>query len=240
MGKRTIGFMDETGVLSDKSTQRFFALGLLKFNNSWEFYNSLWKLKNQAESYFNENELKKLQKPFEFKFYLINNTNFEFFFKLIDLYFSFPEVKFCCFIIDKDNPKVDMRLYDTWEYYIKYSLTLIKNNLDADEESFIIADYLGKPNASDKYWEQEICSIPNIFNAIMIESHCSLFNQVVDVLIGAIAYAFKVERQGHKYNLKKYEISNYVRDSLGVKSLVKNHTLKRPNYFSIWEFKPYE
>lgn len=44
------GFIDETGVLTSQSDQRFFALGLLKIEDTSTLYEQLAILKNQCES----------------------------------------------------------------------------------------------------------------------------------------------------------------------------------------------
>ena len=46
--KQYIGFMDETGVLSNDPNQRYFALGLLKLENTSTFYESIKIIRDNA------------------------------------------------------------------------------------------------------------------------------------------------------------------------------------------------
>ncbi len=231
-------FIDETGVLKEKNTQRFFALGLLKIQDTSELYSELWKLKNQVISFLERNKQFKQSKPFEFKFYDVNYSTIDFYLKLIDLYFTISNLYFCCFIIDKDNPKINLSFFDAWEYYIKFSQLIIKNNIKNNEKSFVIADFLGKPKLINKYWEQEIRTLENVCNACMIESHCSLFIQIVDVLVGATTYKFKVNRQGLTPNPLKQKLYEHIEKHLKIKDIGRDFTKPTPNYFSVWEFKP--
>lgn len=231
-----IGFMDETGILSDEG-QRFFALGLLILSDTSILYAELWKLKNKVESFLDQ-KYKSYKKPFEFKFTKINKANFNFYLDLLELYFNFPDFRFCCFVLDKEDPKIDIGQYDTWDYYIKYSITVIKNNVRKNENLFVIADYLGKPNDSLEYWEKSVNTIPNVYNAIMVESHASLFIQLVDVLIGSVTYGYKIEKQSLEPNKKKLAVYEYVTNKLNRKSLVGGFTETNPSYFNVWDFCP--
>lgn len=233
--KNYIGFMDETGILKDEN-QRFFALGLLKLNDTSVLYSKLWKIRNKAISSLHRQG--KSPKLFEFKFNKINYSILKYYRELLETYFNFAELNFCCFIIDKQDSQIDMGLYDAWDFYIRYSITVIKHNLKDDENMFIIADYLGKPKSSSEYWEYSVKSIPNVYNAIMIESHASLFIQLVDVLIGCVAYDYKINRQKHKPNEPKLDICNFVKVKLGRKDLIGGFTVNHPNCFNVWEFKP--
>ncbi len=227
--------MDETGVLSPASKQRFFALGLLKIIDTSDFYQSLVVLKSRIES-----KLPSL-KPFEFKFSTITKTSYNHYKILIDLYFNYLHVKFCCLLIDKQNPQVDISKYfnNIWDAYLTYSSILINNNIKTDESVCIIADYFGKPGASRKFFEREMNKIPKVYNAVMIESHASLFVQVVDVLIGCISYDYKINRGDlTRPDMYKKNVCDHLKSKIGKTTLIGNFTINSPSYFSVWEFKP--
>jgi hypothetical protein len=140
------GFIDETGALHNDLDQRFFALGLLKCEDTSALYEELRILKNRVEA----------------------------------------KLQFCSLVLDKTNPNIKISdvFPDTWEAYIAYSKLLVKNNVKPGDKICIISDFLGKPKVSNKYYEPEIKSLPVVYNATVLESHASLFIQLVDYWLG--------------------------------------------------------
>ncbi len=235
-----IGFIDETGVLQKDPNQRFFGLGFLKLKNTAAMYEELNRLKSRFLAVFSH-----LQKPFEFKFNDINRTNYQYYHDLVDLYFSFPQAAFYAFVIDKQSPKFEMDKFfsDVWNAYIGYSKLVIEKNVEEKDKICILADYLSKPKISKKYYEIEVCKQTNyghspVFNACMLESHASLFIQLVDVLIGSVVFDFRIMSQPNSTpNLYKLNLVELIRNKIGVDSLTKKITIKEPNCFSVWPFK---
>ena len=86
------GFIDETGVLHKDAEQRFFAIGLLKCDDTSALYEELRILKNRVESKFQKGN-------FEFKFSSITWGSHEFYYELINLYFKFARLEFCSLVI---------------------------------------------------------------------------------------------------------------------------------------------
>lgn len=239
------GFIDETGVLHNDPDQRFFAIGLLKCDDTSALYEELRTLKNRAESKLDlERQAKGLPVKkgcFEFKFSSITRGSHEFYYELINLYFKFAKIQFCSLVIDKANPgvKIEEVFPDTWEAYIGYSKILLKNNMKADDKICVIADFLGKPKTSNKYYEPEIRVLPNVYNATVLESHASLFIQLVDVMVGCVVLDFKRTRQpDRKYDTVRGKVCDFLKGKLGVKTLADSFTEHQPNYFSVGEFKP--
>ena len=230
--KNYLGFIDETGVLHNDPTQRFFGIGLLKCEDTSVLYEELNALKSRAESKFALiNQQKGLPSPkggFEFKYNSINNSSVEFYYQLISLYCKFSNLKFCSLVLDKANPNIKVAdiFSDTWEAYIAYSKLLIKNNLSRDEKICIIADFLGKPKTSNKYYGPEIKALDNVYNATVLESHASLFIQLVDVLAGCVVSDFRRARQATlPVNACKAKVCDFLKTKLGVGSLAGNVTL---------------
>lgn len=240
-----LGFIDETGVLHKDPAQRFFAIGLLKCEDTSALYEELRILKNRVESKLDlERQAKGLSckhGSFEFKFSSITRTSHEFYYELINLYFKFARLNFCALVIDKNNPyiKIEQVFPDTWNAYISYSKMLIKNNISNNDRICIIADFLGKPKTSNKYYEPEVKTLPMVYNATVLESHASLFIQLVDVMIGCIVFDFKRRRKTEaKFDVFKGKVCNFLKEKLEVETLAGSFTKYKPNYFSIWEFKP--
>lgn len=239
------GFIDETGVLHNDPGQRFFGIGLLKCEDTSAFYEETRILKNRLESKLAFAKQKKglpaKDGPFEFKFSSITKSSHEFYYDLINLYFKFSKLQFCSFVIDKSNPgiKIEEAFPDTWGAYIGYSKMLIKNNVSSGDKICILADFLGKPKASNKYYEPEIRTLPAVYNATVIESHASLFIQLVDVLVGCVVFDFRRTREtGKSFDVFKAKVCDFLKGKLGVATLAENFTHHKPNYFSVWEFRP--
>ncbi len=103
----------------------------------------------------------------------------------------------------------------------------------------IIADYLGKPLASEKFYENEVSRLDVVYNSCMLESHASLLIQVVDVILGCVVLDFwKLREPNKKRDEVKESVAALLRKKLGKKNLAQNFTASEPNYFSVWEFNP--
>ena len=144
-------------------------------------------------------------------------------------------------MIDKANPgvKIEEIFPNTWDAYIGYSKMLIKNNMGSQDRICVIADFLGKPKTSSKYYEPEMRTLPMVYNATVLESHASLFIQMVDVMVGCVVLDFRRTReQEKKFDIFKVKVCDFLKGKLKMESLASNFTKRQPNYFSVWEFKP--
>ena len=228
-----IGFIDETGVLQNSPDQRFFGIGLLKCEDTSVLSHELTRLKNKAEG-------KLKNGSFEFKFNCINNSSYELYYELISLYFKFKSLQFSCLMLDKENPRIKMNeVYkDTWNAYIIFSKYLIEKNVNAGDKICVISDFLGKPKESPVFYESEIKKAPVVYNACMLESHASLFIQLVDVLIGCISFDFKRSKNPDlKANVAKANVVGFLREKLGRSRLSENFALTEPICFRVQEYK---
>lgn len=171
---------------------------------------------------------------------ILTRGSHEFYYELINLYFKFTKLQFCSLVIDKANPgvRIEEIFPNTWDAYIGYSKMLIKNNVNSQDRICVIADFLGKPKTSNKYYEPEIKTLPMVYNATVLESHASLFIQLVDVMVGCVVLDFRRDREQKKFDIFKLKVCDFPKGKLKVESLVKNFTKHDPNYFSVWEFKP--
>jgi hypothetical protein len=238
--KQLFGFMDETGILSNSKHQRFFALGLLKLENTSALFESIQKLKDKYSK----------KKGFEFKFTDIRkDQHLEIHKELIDICFSYPEFSLSCIIIDKDSEN-HTAPDSTWEMQLDLSKRHVRRNVKADEQISIIADYLSKPKASPKYFEDELKRLQKVFNACMIESDSSVFVQVVDIFIGCIVYRYKIEYGLEVETTPKGKLVKYIESKLELalhshnnssgkfkhhKKLAGAFTIFEPFYFSVYE-----
>lgn len=231
-------FMDETGVLTSDPEQPFFALGAMKVPQTAALYEELAILSQRARNRINAR--------FEFKFNRINRTNKGYYIDLVDLFFDFPELYFKAFLVDKQAPGFDMDAYfrSSWEAQIGYAKLLLKNMIHEDECAAVMADYLNKPKAATRYFEDSVTQINSrsrqlIFNVCMLESDASLFIQLVDVMLGLVVYDCKIRRGVHKGNAAKTAVLNSLKGHLSRQDLSTTLDVEGPPYFSIWKFQPY-
>lgn len=239
--KQLFGFIDETGVLSNDPMQRFFALGILKLQNTSALFEDIKRLKDRYNK----------PKGFEFKFTGIKkDSDVAIHKELIDICFAYPEFSFACIVVDKQNPShiVDTT---TWDMQLMLAKKHVKSTIKQGEKIAIIADYLSKPNSSDKYFEDELQKLNKVFNACMIESDSSVFVQVVDILIGCIVYSYKIEHNLQSLKTTpKGKLVKYIEDKLIDAFAVHNNssgqfrhnqrlsggfTIFEPFYFNIYE-----
>lgn len=258
--KNYFGFIDETGLLTSDPKQRYFAIGLLRVDDVADFYNQISKLYHKVISRIEAKrkqalkslptkilksktvKLLKNNKRFEFKFNLIDQISVNDYLDLINIYFQFPHLYFCSLVIDTESSSFDFKKYfsTSWEAYVGYSKMLVKNNCGDKDRIAVIADYVQMAHGSTKYFEREVNFLPAVFNTCRVESEASLFIQVVDVLLGAVIYDFKIKSGiigEENPEFPKTKVVRAVRDYLGRERLAGKFTVHKPNYFNVWPFR---
>jgi hypothetical protein len=240
---RQIAFMDESGILGG-TAQRFFCLGLMKMRACGQYSDSAHRVHDRAISC-----VPGAGPGFEFKFNAVTASSLPFHLELIDTYFAQPEYYFCAFVMDKERPGVNWQGYfgSVWDAYLSYATLLVKKNIDSEEEVCVIADYLGRPKKSTKYFEAEMASClgsagpapGRVFNACMLDSNSSLLIQTVDLIVGGVRHSFLAHREPSvPRDAEKDAISSRICSHLGRRTLATSFTNQKPRYFSVWEFTP--
>jgi hypothetical protein len=240
---RSIAFMDESGALGG-SAQRFFTLGFMKTVATGPLGDTAHRILDRAIS-----TVPGGGPGFEFKFNSVTSSSLPFHLELIDAFFAQPDYYFCAFVLDKQRSRVNWQGYfsTVWEAYLSYAKLVVANNIDSGEEACVIADYLGKPKKSARYFESEITGCrgkngPNngrVFNTCMLDSRSSLPIQIVDLILGGIRYSFLANREpGVPRDANKDAISIRIKQHVGQPTLAANFTRQAPRYFSVWEFAP--
>jgi len=243
MVRRSIAFMDESGALGG-TVQRFFTLGLMKTENPGPFGDAAHRILDRAIS-----SIPGGSPGFEFKFNAVTSSSLPFHLELLDAFFAQPQSYFCALVLDKRRPGINWQGYfpTVWDAYLSYAKVIVANNIDEDEEVCVIADYLGKPRKSPKYFESEIAACRGragsnpgrVFNACMLDSCSSLPIQVVDLILGGVRHSFLANREpGVQRDAAKDALSIRIREKVGRQTLAANFTNQRPKYFSVWEFTP--
>lgn len=243
MPTRSIAFLDESGILGG-TTQRFFCLGLMKTRTSGPLSDAAHRVLDRAVS-----SVPGAGPSFEFKFNAVTATSLPFHLELLDAYFAQRKYYFCAFVMDKQRQGVNWQTYfgSVWDAYLSYAKMVVTNNVDSDEEVCVIADYLGKPKSSPRYFESELAdcvgragpSPGRVFNACMLDSSSTLAIQTVDLILGGIRHSFLANREPTvPRDAEKDAISIRIRQHTGQNSLARSFTKQKPQYFSVWEFTP--
>ena len=232
-------FMDETGTISGNDTdskvqvqQPYFALGIIRLLDTSDLMAKVYTIPRNS---------------IEFKFAQISKRGYaaraE---KIIDLCLNHKPFYFCCFIIDKT--KIKHRDKTTWELQIEFAKKHIEEHCK-DGYACVVADYLSRPKSVSETFEESLRKSSKVFNAFMVESESSIFIQIVDLLIGAIAYKYKLTKnpkfQASKYKLR---VANFLENQLKIKQqkakgkfpfkgkLSEQFVIKEKDfYFSVYE-----
>jgi hypothetical protein len=264
--KSYFAFSDESG---NSTQERFFGLGLLLVDDEiGSFYDAM---KPYYDRIFEMSRLQKFKRleilrhdgavdelfrianstqRFELKFRNINFTTNLVYQKLIERYFTFPNVRFCVLVVDRQS--LPRQEFDPWAIYIHRVAMLLVNNMKNINPCRVclLADDLTRPKSATTTFEQSLQSTltkmlaekgmnSSLFGVTRLESHSSLLLQIVDVLLGCVMYDFKKENGliSEKLAQRQEGVVEQVRKTFGVTSLAANKTYHTPNYLSVWKFQ---
>jgi len=220
--KNTFGFMDEVGLLHSPHTERVFGLGLLKLHHPSELHRKILNYKNKTRFHS------------EFKFADVNNKNLKLYKGFIDLFFETKHSCFNCILFDKQN--LDLKNHFKNNHYRAYnSFTgkLIAESLDTGEYIVVLADDLSTPKHDN--FEKEVkhkvklkARRNALYGICRLESHAVSELQMVDALIGTVAYAFKVKYgvAGSNRKSAKFRLLVHLQNKLNTDYLAESHDYK--------------
>lgn len=208
------GFMDETGLLTTPKTDRIFGLGLLIVSKTKYMHDQLVKYRQRKS--FND----------EFKFSRVRRNNLPLYKGLVDIFFDTVSARFCVLIVDKKNITIKKHT----KAYNSFAGALIAKSIDSSDGSHseyitILADDVS--TAIDDGYEKEIKAKVKrvlrrnaLYGVCRLESHALTEIQLCDVLLGAVAYSFKI-REGilKSPNAAKVDLVKYIQTKLGVAQL---------------------
>lgn len=232
--KNVFGFLDESGLLHTPKTDRVFALGLLKIHHPSLLHRQIIKYK-QKTKFFSE-----------FKFSHLSTQNYPLYEGFIDIFLRVPDTYYHALIFDKE--KIDIKRYhnnNQFKAYNAFVARLISDCLEAGEYITVIADDVTTPK--DDNFEKEIKQKIRrrlrrnaLFGIARAESHSFSELQVVDVLLGAIAYSFKIKYGLVRPNKGKPELKlvKHIQKILNIPLLSErlDRRMRFGRYFKIEEF----
>lgn len=219
-------FFDETGSLNDKAN-RYFAMGMLKCLQPYFLDYEIQKLR-QRERFFDE-----------IKFNKISKKNINICLKTLDLIFNVPGLKFSFFILNKDDIDFQAEFKnDLWLAYEVFAEKLLIGNIAPTEIVAVLADYVTTPPAV-KFEVNVKHAVNNHFKRLAVAGICRVDSkgvnliQIIDLVLGAIVYDYKLENKlvsGDKYKIK---FLNEFKKKLRVKTFVGGF---RNSIFNVFEY----
>jgi len=220
-------FFDETGNLNDKAN-RYFAMGMLKCLQPYFLDYEIQKLR-QRERFFDEVKFNKLSKK-----------NISFCLKMLHLIFQIPGLKFSCFIINKND--VDFQLEfknDLWLAYEVFAEKLLIGNISPSEVIVVLADYVTTPPRV-KFEVEVKHTVNNHFRRLAVGGVCRVDSkgvnliQVIDLILGAIAYDYKIKNKLVPGDKNKIKFLDEFKRRLKIKTFIGGF---RDSLFNIYEYK---
>jgi hypothetical protein len=178
----SVAFFDEAGAIS---SDRFFAVGLLRLE---DHSNVLKGVKN----------IRKRHKFWdEFKWAELTSTNVAPTTDVLDLLID-KDVNFSCFIADRTVADPVQRFGNQFAAYEKLATQLLIGSVRPFELVSVLADRYSAPDYVDFEWNvKEECNRRlrrlAVTSVVQVDSGATEGLQLVDLLVGAIAFNFKAD-----------------------------------------------
>lgn len=188
------GYLDETGSLGNERGGKIFGLGIVVTPRPRALHKRIADLRSD------------LSYAGEFKFSNVRNNSLSLYKKLLDAYFMSVNARFSCRIYLRENLLAS--LGESQPVYTLYNKTagklicsaLDKGNYPESDYIAVIADDITTP-MDDNFENQtrELIKLKLRRNALFgmsrAESHAFSELQLCDVLLGTVAYAFKLKME---------------------------------------------
>jgi hypothetical protein len=202
-------YLDETGLLH-RAEDKFFGIGLVGSPNINKLHKRLIKYRQRHKFYY------------EFKFTGINSSNVLYYKGVIDEFFEEPETVFMCSIYDKK----ELRVRNHEKAYNSFCGKLIAKYVKGCSDSFtnyatVLADDVS--TSKDDNFEKEVRAKVKsqvrrnaLGTIVRMESHAVTEIQLCDILLGAVAYSYKIDNKLIKINRNKLEVVKHLQKKLRV------------------------
>jgi len=213
------GFLDETGLLQSPTTDRFFGLGILVIPRTKPMHDELLKYRQRKNFYG------------EFKFTNVRRNNLSLYKGLVDIFFETVQARFCVVVHDKRflikrHVKNYAKIYNSFAGELIAEAVKMNDMATSSEYLTILADDVSTAidDSFEKEMKEKVKSILRrnaLFGVFRLESHAISEIQLTDVLLGTVAYAFKVREgliQSGPANAK-LDLVKYFQTRMGVRNL---------------------
>jgi len=227
-------FLDEVGTLHKTNNEQIFGLGLLKLQSPHKLHKAIVNFKNKRNYHK------------EFKFCEVENNNLNLYKEFIDLFFSMQRVEFSCLVFDKNGLNIEKHFQNNYfKAYNTFTAKLINRTLGVSEYITVLADDISTPK-SDNFEKEIKAKVKKktrrnaLFGICRVESSAVSELQMCDVLLGTIAYAFKIKHElvSPKKNARLALVKHLQKHlNTDVLSQTYKYTLRFGRKVSVWEVK---
>ena len=175
--------MDETGALN---SDRIFGVGIVKCPTP-AIVQRPFQLMRDKYHFYGELKWNSLNRKSLLPLYQ----------EAVDCFFGCSEAAFACFVADKDKSDPVARFGDHWRAYERLASQLIVGNVSVGEYVMILADEYSTPRGVtfeedlQKHVEEVLKRRALVGVCRMRSTGVDLF-QVLDLLLGAVAYDYKL------------------------------------------------
>lgn len=214
-------FLDETGRLP-VARDRFFAVGLLKCPEPAVIQRRMQRLRDQKEF------------RAEMKWSEVRLNTLPLYRQALSFFFDCEEAKFSCYVTDKTVNDPIKRFGNQWRAYERLATSLLVGNISQGERVTVLADEYSTP-ATETFEENLRSLVDKKLQRHAVCGVCRMRStgvdifQVLDVLLGAVAYDFKVSAGLMDTHNPKGRMLNFIKDRFGVQTFVGGHQGHRLN-----------
>ncbi len=176
------------------------------------------------------------QEPFraEMKWSEVRLNTLPIYKKAIGCFFNCPEAKFACFISDKTVMDPNQRFGNQWRAYERLASQLLIGNIRPDEQVTVLADEYSTPPGET--FEENVCApVERKLQREAISGVCCMRStgvdlfQILDVLLGAVAYDYKLNAGLIEGWNPKMRLLTHIKNRFGVETFVGGHHGDRLN-----------
>ncbi len=170
------------------------------------------------------------QKEFraEMKWSEVRKNSIPIYRKALGYFFDCTEAQFACFITDKTVNDPIRRFGNQWRAYERLAAQLIADNVGKNERITVLADEYSTP--SNETFEENVREL--VGKRLGREALCGVCRmrstgvdlfQILDVLLGSVAYDYKVMAGLTSTNNPKGRLLSYIKDRFEISTFVGGH-----------------
>jgi hypothetical protein len=209
-----ICFLDETGTLH-AARDPFFAVGMLKSHRPEVLTRAIRIIRDRAHFY---EELKWANVDPRQRFL----PQYE---EVVSTLFRAPATEFSCYVLDKRRIDPVARYGDLWRAYEEFAALQVAYNTHDDEIPTILADDMSTPPGV-LFEESLRANIQargkRVGGICRVDSKGVALVQVADLLVGAVAYAHKLDAgMVNNPSAAKLSLMEHIRVAAGLASLAQ-------------------
>lgn len=213
-------FFDETGSINDKAN-RFFCLGMIKCMQPFFLDSKIREVRERNHFYD------------EIKWNTLSKAKLTVTLDIISAVFDTPGIYFSCIVIDKNNINFEKEFDNNpYKAYQAFTEILLKQGVEDNEILTILADFVTTPK--DIKFEVDVKHNINknldrlaIGGIHRVDSKGVNIIQIVDLLIGAVSYSYKIHLKLVSGDKNKIKALNTILNRLKIKNFVGGLNSKR-------------